>query len=350
MIVSNPGLVRPEWLSESDELPHAPVGMPKWSENYLSYVYSPASKVGIWFHLSHVCGSVEVPGLWEEVLFITLPDGDCVAARSFARGRVADPDGGGARGGVAVSGLAFRCEEPFTRWTKTFFGGARHVTAEEIRSGPLADGPHTLIDLELTCTMMSPPFDYGTANLEQSWAHAHYEQHQEVTGTLRVGERTFAIDGAGMRDHSWGARDWTRMGHTTWIHAQFPDSGRAFMTVFVAERLPHYPKPLSFTVITDRGSVTTAEAHGIPEAFNLVQAETDADFTIVMPGGRPTTVRTEVLAPMRMHLHGDTEFALGTAHRHGPHRSSHDYTPCFARVEWDGEAGYGYCERTAVLF
>jgi hypothetical protein len=350
MTTTSPVQSRPAWLTDVDELPHAPVDMPQWSENYLSYVYSPASEVGIWFHLSHISGSVGVPGLWEEVLFITLPGDRCVAARSFARGRIEEPQSEPVRGGLSVSGITFRCEEPFTAWTKKFFGGARHVTGAEMREGPLADGPHTLVDLELHCSMMSPPFDYGTGNLDQSWAIAHYEQHQEVTGRLRVGDRTFEIAGAGMRDHSWGPRDWTKMGRTTWIQGQFPDSGRAFMTVFVAERLPHYPEALSYTVISDRTSVTQVQAHGIPEAFNLTQTEHDADFVITMPDGRETTVHTQILAPMRMHLHGDTEFALGTANRHGPHASSHDYTPAFAAIEWDGEVGYGYVERTAELF
>ena len=103
------------------------------------------------------------------------------------------------------------------------------------------------------------------------------------------------------------------MGRTTWIQGQFPDSGRALMTVYVAERLPHFPEALSYTVISDRTSVTQVEGHGIPEAFNLAQTEQDAQFTITMPDGRDTTVPIQILAPMRMHLHGDTEFAAAGA-------------------------------------
>ena len=337
--------VRPVWIAETDEAPHAPVEMPQWSENYLSYVYSPESGVGIWFHFSHVPENGR-PGLWEEVLYCTLPGDRRLVARTHAPGRTPD---GAAAGGLTVSGLTFRCHEPFRRWTKHFVGGARLVGAEELQAGPLGDGAHTPVHLDLECTMMSPPFDYGTGSLDQSWGKAHYEQHQEVRGTLRVGDETFAIDGAGMRDHSWGPRDWTKMGRTTWIHAQFPNSGRSFMTVYVAERPPHIPDPLHYTVISDRDSVTNVEVRELPEAFNLTQCEQDAEFVIVTPDGSESRVRTQVLAPMRMFLVGDREFALGTTHRRGIPVPSHDYVPAFARVEWDGEVGYGYVERTAEL-
>src|SRR5204863_7449074 len=46
----------------------------------------------------------------------------------------------------------------------------------------------------------------------------HNEQHMRVSGTLTVGESSFAFDGLGMRDHSWGPRTWgAGGGHSRWL-------------------------------------------------------------------------------------------------------------------------------------
>jgi hypothetical protein len=222
------------------------------------------------------------------------------------------------------------------------------VDGDTLRAGPLTDGLHVPVSLELHVKMMSPPFDYGTGSLEQSWAHAHYEQQQLATGRLAIPGESFELDGAGLRDHSWGSRDWTKMRATTWIHGQFPQSGRSFMTVYVGDH-PDYPAALSFTVMSDGESVSHVGAEDVPEAQSLIEAEQDAEFSIVMEDGSKSPVRVEVLAPLRMWLIGDSEFAAGTTHRHGVPYPSHDYVPAFARVEWEGEVGTGYVERTVKL-
>jgi hypothetical protein len=156
----------PAWLAEADEHPHSPPDIPRWSENYVSYVYSPRSGVGVWFHLSHVIGSTDLADLWEQVLCIVLPDDEFVMSRHFGRGHTAD-------GSLTIGGLDYACESPFSRWRTRYFGGARLIRGDEMRAGPLTDGPHEAVEFDITATMMSPPFDYGTGTLEQSWAKAH---------------------------------------------------------------------------------------------------------------------------------------------------------------------------------
>ena len=40
------------------------------------------------------------------------------------------------------------------------------------------------------------------------FARGHYEQHVGGAGVIRVGDEEWAVDGFGLRDHSWGPRFW----------------------------------------------------------------------------------------------------------------------------------------------
>jgi hypothetical protein len=277
-------------------------------------------------------------------MYIALPEDRFLVTRGFGEGRVEDAAGDG-RGEITVAGLSFRCEDPFTSWTKRFRGAAQLVNGDALRAGPIGDGLYVPVSLDLECTMISPPFDYGSGSIEQSWAKAHYDQQQRVTGRLTIPGESFEIDGAGLRDHSWGPRTWWGMGATTWIHGQFLESGRSFMAIYVGDH-PDYPDPISFTILSDGESVQRVGAADMPVGTNLFNAAEDTEFRIVMPDGSFSTPRVEVLAPMRMCLIGDTQFAFGTTHRNSNPIPSHDYVPAFARVEWNGEVGIGYIERT----
>ncbi len=53
-----------------------------------------------------------------------------------------------------------------------------------------------------------PPTDWDPSRELTDIAAGHHEASGRVTGTVRVGERVFEIDGLGHRDHSWGVRHW----------------------------------------------------------------------------------------------------------------------------------------------
>lgn len=58
--------------------------------------------------------------------------------------------------------------------------------------------------LDVRWSPSAPPHEYGRGN--------RYEQPGWARGTVTVGGETLAIDGPGQRDHSWGVRDWWRLG------------------------------------------------------------------------------------------------------------------------------------------
>jgi hypothetical protein len=322
--------LRPAWLRDSDETPHRPETSVLWSENYYSCAYDPSAQIGVYFHLSSRSGT---PGVWEEVFAVFLPEDQFLVSKAFAPGRDED--------GPVVAGTALRCDEPFDRWTKTYRGAARLVTGDELRSGPLGDGIHTPVDLSLTYTAMSPPFDYGRERIEQSWADGHYEQQHTVTGELRYDGNLITLEGTGLRDHSWGPRDLSPLGSTVWLHGQFPDSGRSFMLVHV----PQPPgDPMTHAVVCNGKRVHKATVRSeVPVASDVEEAERGGYALTLETEDGTSTIEAEMLQAVRMSFVGPSEFCFGYHRGPGAH---HDYVEAVTRFTWDGEIGYGFSERT----
>src|SRR5262249_11182368 len=57
-----------------------------------------------------------------------------------------------------------------------------------------------------------------------------YEQLMSVAGTVRVAGDLFAIDGYGLRDHSWGPRSWQAPWFYRWGHGS--GAGFGFMGAY----------------------------------------------------------------------------------------------------------------------
>jgi hypothetical protein len=55
----------------------------------------------------------------------------------------------------------------------------------------------------------------------EEFAKGHYEQLIGGRGTIRVGEQEWAVDGFGLRDHSWGPRYWQAPWYYRWLTANF---------------------------------------------------------------------------------------------------------------------------------
>lgn len=325
---------RPAWLQDSDELPQLHKDLPPgWSENYLSYVWSPNNDVGVYIHLCCRPGS---PTVWDEQLHVALPGDRYLVSKGISAGRNDQ--------GPNVCGISFRCDEPFVKWTKRFHGGGRLVSGAEMRAGPLTDGETVPVEMELVFTAMSPPFDLGTGTLDQPWAVGHYEQHHHVTGWIAFAGERYDISGTGLRDHSWGARHYDEIGLTTWLHGQFPESGRSMMAVLVTGKPPR--PPFTYACVSDANSVTAAVPSPLPTARTLSQSEEGYEFELTLADGSKSTIKATIVNPLRAALVGASEIALGT---HAAPGANHHYIDAFTRFEWDGEVGYGITERTVDL-
>jgi hypothetical protein len=312
------------WLSDADESPHPPGADRLWSENWLTYVWCPEESIGIYFHVCRRPGST---GVYEETFNVYLPGDRFLTSRGFAP--IRDDTG------PEVAGVSFRCDEPFKRWTKCFRGAARQVSAAELWAGPLQDGPATDVDFEMTIETMSPPFDYGAEKLEQAWGTGHYEQHHEMTGRLRYDGRDIELRGAGLRDHSWGPRDWSGIGETTWFHGQFPTSGRSFMVISVPGRPPY--ERFLYAVVSDREKVYRAQITQVPSSHEVCEAGGRYVLALTTSTG-PSVIRAEVMQSMPMTFLAPAEIGHGI---HTGPAATHDFVENMTRFEWDGEIGHG---------
>jgi len=65
----------------------------------------------------------------------------------------------------------------------------------------------------------TPRFDLfrGGGTVTDDFAPGHLEAAGPVRGRLRLGERSYEVDGLGYRDHSWGRRDWNSLLSHRWI-------------------------------------------------------------------------------------------------------------------------------------
>lgn len=92
---------------------------------------------------------------------------------------------------VVAGGVSTRVVVPLEEWTVAFDGGD--------------DGGFTL-----TCTALTAPAELEpVSDAAKVGGMVGYEQLVRVTGTVRTGSDTVAVDCLGQRGHSWGEPDWS---------------------------------------------------------------------------------------------------------------------------------------------
>jgi hypothetical protein len=303
--------------------------VPAWTENLLFTPYDPVNDIGMWLHLGTVADMWE---MWEDRVVIALPEDQGVLSMWAYHRTVAERQPAGAN-------LEFRCEQPFQKWRITFDGFCLRSTYEQMRTGLLADGPKTHVRLDLEVECVTPVWDAATAGggmAEQSWAREHYEQLTRVTGQLVVDGVTTDVNGAGWRDHSRGPRgadtlkDWG--GHV--ITGGVLPSGRAFGMCRYWARDGHTTLEGAY-VVTDGVLRQVDIASGPPPA---VLARDGERYSFALDGADPIdgVVRSSLWLSMADGLpYGVVD----------PVRA---YAVSWAEVQWNGETGYAYLERSAM--
>jgi hypothetical protein len=112
---------------------------------------------------------------------------------------------------MSIGALTYRMEQARQRWTVTL-DQRTHLTF---------DGVGACVDYN----------DSPRGPTPRAWAWGHYEQLCRVTGDLVLGGERIAFDGVGIRDHSWGVRDWTGVGEWHWV-AGYSASGAVGLNAF----------------------------------------------------------------------------------------------------------------------
>jgi hypothetical protein len=219
-------------LDPSDEYMHELGPEPNFNESMYINCFDPAQQVGGWFRM----GNRANEGYAEMTVCVYLPTGQ--VAFMYKRPTIETNDA------LDAGGLTWTMVTPFEELRVDYAGKVVVLDEpldmadprEAFKNNPFAD-----CEIHLTFTGQGRPSMFGgepdTPHEApgEEFARGHYEQLVQATGTMRVGEQEWSIDGGGLRDHSWGPRYWQAPWYYRWLTASFgPDLG--FMCSRVAKQ------------------------------------------------------------------------------------------------------------------
>jgi len=93
----------------------------------------------------------------------------------------------------------------------------------EVQNGRPAGRRRVVLDLAFQGMML--PYLYPSGALDFMGSDTqHYEQVGQWTGTARIGDDVmYQVTSLGVRDHSWGVRDWLWAEEWYWVNVLYPD-------------------------------------------------------------------------------------------------------------------------------
>ena len=217
-------------LEPHDEYMHDLGPEPNFNESMYFNLYDPAQGVGGWFR----CGNRANEGYAEMTVCLYLPGGR--VAFMYKRAEIANNDA------FDAGGIRFDVVEPFTRLDVSYSGKVVVLDDPLQMANPkkaFTDNPYAECEVRITFSGVSAMFggepDTPHEKPGEEFAKGHYEQLMAGKGSIRVGDEEWAVDGFGLRDHSWGPRFWQAPWYYRWLTANFgPDFG--FMGSRIARR------------------------------------------------------------------------------------------------------------------
>ncbi len=203
-------------LEPADEHMHELGPEPNFNESMYFNLYDPAQRVGGWFR----CGNRANEGYAEMTVCLYLPDGR--VAFMFKRPEIADNDA------FDAGGIRFDVITPFERLDVTYTGKVVVLDEPLQMADPkkaFTENPYAECEVRIEYTGVSAMFggepDTPKERPGEEFARGHYEQLIAGKGSIRVGDEEWAVDGYGLRDHSWGPRYWQAPWYYRWLTANF---------------------------------------------------------------------------------------------------------------------------------
>jgi hypothetical protein len=246
-------------LVPEDDYMHALGPESNWNESMYFNFFDREHRLGGFVRLGNRANERQA----EMTVALYLPDGR--ALFMWKRPEIASNDA------FDAGGLRFEVLAPAERLRTVYEGSVAELADPKALSDPsraFREAPHKKISLDLVHEAVGPLYGHKSdqeANLpaDQQFAAAHYEQHMRVRGTLRVGDETFAIDGLGLRDHSWGPRYWQAIHQYEWLTMNFGPDLHAMVSIVARDE-----KSKRAGGVVVRGN----------EVDDIVEAEIDADY------------------------------------------------------------------------
>ncbi|MER5538872.1 DUF7064 domain-containing protein [Streptomyces mirabilis] len=195
-------------LKPQDEFPHEVGTEANFNESMYFNLYDPARGVGGFLRLAKRPNE----GRGERTVCLHLPDG--TVAFDFAR-----PTSPPTRPSTPP-GCGWRLVEPYERLDISYTGDVMMLDDPDLMTetkAAFATSPRAACSVRLTCRAAAPVYEHSFDGEGESFAPNHYKQLMSVTGTIRVGDTDFRVDGFGLRDHSWGPRSWQTPWYYRWL-------------------------------------------------------------------------------------------------------------------------------------
>ncbi len=217
-------------LTAQDDYTH-PLGPEQnFNESMYFNFFDRAKKSGGFLRL----GNRANEGYAEMTLTLYMPDGSVLF--QFKRPEITKNDA------MDAGGMCFEAIEPMEQLRTTYEGSAVYLTEPAQMVDPrdaFRNNPFRKVKVDLMHVSAGPVYGSTGGNRKivdasKEFGKAHYEQHMVVRGTVEVdGEAPIAIDGLGLRDHSWGPRFWQAIHSYRWLTINFaPDFGMMVSTIW----------------------------------------------------------------------------------------------------------------------
>jgi hypothetical protein len=205
-----------------DEGTHAFEGIEKFNESIMANFVDPVSQLAGIVRV----GNRPTLGYQEASVELFLPGGTI----AFRAGRIPSTT----NDDFSSQGLTFEVDKPGDRLQITYRNSVARISTPSLLASDgrrlLKSSPSEECELDLTWEGGSSLFalaDSGAGSVGESVvATDHYEQFGRMSGTVRLGTRTWVLDGVtGLRDHSWGPREWASY-YGEFFSASFADGTR----------------------------------------------------------------------------------------------------------------------------
>jgi hypothetical protein len=298
-------------FTPADEGFHAPGPEEQWSD---SLYFGGGDGRGLAFYTR--IGRRPNEDRIEGALGIWLPDGRFV----LAFGREEDTEE------IAAGPVAYECALPFELWRVRIEGAGRaFARAEDVA---LARDRFQEVELrgDLRFCAWTEPIAFASG-LTPGVAATHYEQPGSVAGVLEVADRRVPLAGRGMRDHSWGVRDWQGVPYWRWFG----------MVV----------DPDTFLLVNNVGTADGGETvggclmrDGIPSPIVACQTESELDPELGCQRRFTAHARDDLGREAR--LEGEA-VSVAPLRQRRDGRLTH-VNEGLTRLRWDGHEGYGISE------
>ncbi|HEY9113047.1 MAG TPA: hypothetical protein VIN10_00015 [Bacteroidales bacterium] len=138
--------------------------------------------------------------------------------------------------GFKQGSLEYKCIVPGKKWAINFDGVIENgLTEENLKLKLIWESAYPIIDFDTVGTtarqvgkqIAAAKWDSSFFNKLKELKQVHYEQSGKITGTVFWKNKNIEVDLKGVRDHSWGVRNWDDWDRHFWFLGML-DDGRFF--------------------------------------------------------------------------------------------------------------------------